>query len=551
MAELENLEILIDVIEQYEEELNHLLAKLGQVESAVRAVDDIRIDVDVHGESELNSLMAKMGALEAMDMSGVGDIDVGSRGGGGAVAGGAMSGDQFGRLDNLLSAQVRQMGKIIKQFDGLGESTDDLARAQRSAMTAADKAADSFELSNLRMSDLHNALAKMLPLLAVFIGTLPALVTALVAVAAAAFAAAAALAAMTVFGAMGAGMVRGNGDMMEGLQEILNELQADFMDAFTPIMRQFRPLFEDTMEGLGMLFQRIANLDHVLRSLEDEARRFGDFISDFTVGTIRDMGRMVEAFDGVFSMIAGFMQDMDLLMELTQFMGRVLPELTIFTALAVETIIRLVEMSEGFLLVATAIGVAISFLFDLMDFLGVSNKQMGVLIATVLTAATAYFIFSSSIMSAVIPSLAALGTKMLAAISSLTGYSASTVVATLATYGLAKAFLVLIGTLTLGIGAIVTAVGVTKALGSGFGALAGDVQSATDSLRAFKGEASGLDGANPYGAPQMQPGDVSGSSRFGGGGGITVNVEGDADEETLREQLNNGLYWMERPGRGK
>lgn len=546
MAELESLSIVIDVIEQFEKELDLLLFKLGEVETAAQAVDPIRIDVEVNDAGQLEMLAAQLFALEGADLSGFGDVVTGTkrvnRSGGGGTA--RFSRNQFERINNLLTAQMAQMGRVIRD---LNANMGDFGDSMRHTMSAADKAADSFELSNLRMSDLHNALAKVMPLLFVMIGSLPAIIAGLVAVAAAAFSAAAALAAITGFGALGAAMARGDGDIGEGFTDILEEIQDDFMDAFSPLARRLEPVFESFVEGLGRMFQEIANMENVLFNVVDEARSAGSFLSDFLVGTIEAMGRMADAFGPVFGMIGEALEDMDLLRNLTQFMADILPEMVMFVGVVADMIVSLVKMSEGFLLVTAGILGTLNAFFSLIEVLPITKKQFGVLLASVLTLVSGMLILNSAIIPATISALFGLGKSLLAAVVAFTDYTAAAFFSAAGSLAAAKAILVLVGALTLGIGALVAAVGITSALGNSFGGLSTDIDSATDSLRSFRKEQNRMSGRNPYRDPNVQRGDFA--SPAGSGGDVNVTIEGDADDETVRNQTQNALYRLERPRR--
>jgi hypothetical protein len=495
--------------------------------------------------------------LEAADLAGAGNIDVGAGGGGGgaagrAAAGGGLDASQFQRLNRLLTTQVFQMGRMASSFEELRDVADDLSDSQRGAMSAADKAADSFDLTNIRMSDMHNAMAAVIPMLIVFVGTMPAAITALAALATAALAAAGVLGLLGGIGLMGAGMQRGDGDTMQGLSEIFQEIQEDFVDAFEPLADAFAPLIRDAIDGLDRMFQEIASFGDLFRGLQDEMRAFGSFMSEFIRDTIRDMARMTEAFAPIFGMIGAFIEDMDLMRNLSQFMADILPQLKIAAGLVVNFIQRLIEMSKGFLDVAVIVGMTVSTILKFLSAIGLTEERLGVLIGVTLTAVTVMNILSASLWSAVIPALVTVGTRVLALISTLTGYSASSIVATLATMGLAKAFIVLVGAITLGIGALVAVAGITAALGSSFGGLTDDIDSATESLKNFRRQQQRMDGGdNPYRNPDIRPGQNYGTSRFGSGGQVNVTIEGDADDESVRNQTQNALYRMERPSRSR
>lgn len=545
MAESENLAILIDVIDQFSRELDRLLFKLGQVEVASQAVDPVTIDVDVDGAWKLDHLLFKLGQLEAADLGGVGDIVLGEkhvRRGGGGGGMGRRGLDKLGRLDLLLTAQVNQMGRFMKE-------ADDLTESMGAVSSASDSASDSFELTNLRMSDLHNALAKLVPLIFVFIGAIPAVIGGLIALGAAAISAAAALAAIGGLGALGfAAMEAGRGNLMEGFQEIVGDIADDFLDAFLPVAERLVPVFRDAMDGLDRLFQQIANRGDVLVRLGDQARAFGEFMLDWLPTALANMGRMAEAFSGMFSVIAGGMRDMSILRELTEFFGRAMPELTAFTSMVIALLPHIFEMSIGFLKVTNVVLGLVNVTLDLLTAFGMLDKGMGLLIGTILAAATAWFIFNSAAIQAALSGLVKLGVAVGMMITHLTGYTASTVMATAATYGLTSAVFALIGVLTLGAG-ILAAGALFQGLANRASLASDSVKDAAEQLKAFDSVAGGVSDTNPFAHPELRHGSVNRAPGSGGGGDVNVTVEGDADEETTRTQVHNAMYRKERPRR--
>lgn len=555
MPTTENLQIVIQVFDQFSQELRDLQSDLAAVEAAVQATDDIRIDVDVRGQGQLTALQGQLATLEGMDLGGVGNVGVGAGGGGGG-GGGASFGGGDGDIGRLLRTQVAQMGRIIRDVNA---DMDDMGRSFANTMSAADKAADSFDITNIRMSDMHNAMAQLLPTLVVFIGALPAAVAGIVALGAAAFAAAAGLAAIGGFGLMGAASARGDGDMMEGAQDILNEVTSDFTDAFSDISQRLAPLFEDFLDGLDRMFQQIANLEGILMNLTDEARAFGDFMSEWMVGLIRDLGLMAEAFAPVFGMIADFAEDMDLLEALTVFMSEALPDLVIMNRLLIGLLTRLTGMSQGFLEVANAVGIFLSFLFQLLNVMGFTNKEIGILIGFLLISITVVNLLSATFIRALIPALLQAGsyligmagavlssnTTLLSYIGTVSGASLASLAFSVSLYQILAALIVVTG----GVYALIAAVGF---LSSQFADVGADIDSATDSLEDFQAQqdSMGSGGQNPYRDPDTPLGTGTGRSRFSGGD-INVSIEGDADEESVRNQTQNALYRMERPSRGR
>lgn len=551
---IENLEIIIDVIADAEQELERLAADLLELQTIAETTDDVNIDVDVRGDRELDALMAQLAAIEAMDRAGVGNVSAGVRDTSAVRAAVAPGGAGGMGISQLLSAQVDQMGRLIRD---LNVDLDEMGDSMAHTMSAADRAADSFNIADLSMSDLHNTMAQLVPVLIVFVGALPAVIAGVVALGTAAFAAAASLAAIAGLGFLGAAMARGEGNFMEGAQDILSEIQSDFMDAFGGLSQRLAPLFEDFLDGLDRMFQRIANLDDVLMSLTAEARKFGDFMSEWMVGLIRDLGLMADAFAPVFGMIADFAEDMDLIEALTVFMADALPDLVVLNRLLIGMLTRLTEMSKGFLEVANAVGLTLNAFFTLFEMLGVSNKQMGILIGTLLVGVTVANLLSSALVASLIPAIiragqyfAYLTAAAIANNASLWSIIYTEIVARTTTLSLSASLWTLFGSLVVVTGGTYLLVAAVGALASGFTSLGADVDTATESLANFQAQQNSMgSGTNPYADPNLQHGEGVGRSRFAGSASVEMYVDGNADEGTMRNAANKTLYKLERKQR--
>lgn len=574
-TDTETLEIVIELIDRVEDDLADLITQLEGLDVQAERVDDILINLDVMGEADLEQLRAEMESMDEFEevvlratvrgeqdinqlLAQLGLVELAEETASPVVVRAEARGEaELARLQTQLAALRGQRlasvigggGGIDDLLDAIGEGAESVAEgadaagdAMRKTGDAAEDAEDGFRFTNLRMSDLHNALANVVPLLVVYIGTLPALIAAIGALAAAAISAAAALGAIAGFGFLGAAMARGDGDFMEGASDILDQVLEDFLDAFTPLSRSFRPLFDDMLDGLDRLFQRIADLAPILRSLADDARAFGRFMSDWIVGLIRDMGRMADAFAPIFAMVGGFIEDMDLLRNLTDFLADILPAVVLFTRYVVGLIQRLAEMSQGFLQVANVLNLAFSMLMNFVNVLGISDRALGALIAVFLIAASAAAIFGSALIQQAIPGLIRSAQAAYGAAVSYYELAAAEGIATISTVTLQKALMGLLVTLS-AIGGIIVLANIVAGLAAGFGSLSTNISDATKSLRNFDSVASRMSGNNPYRSPDLNRGEISGSSRTQNV--INMNIE-NGDPDTLREQGNNLSWRLDR-----
>jgi hypothetical protein len=522
----EELKLIVDVGGTWDADLSRVMTKLTEMKGLAEAVEDITIDVDVR-DSELDALMGKMAAANMGDATNV-TVGDGSRTGAAPPPSPSVGdGIDFRRV------QTAQLGRLIKDLDS---DFSDLSKSMGNTMSAADKAADTFELSNLRMSDLHNAVARLVPLILVFVGALPALIAGVVSLAAAAFSAAAALAAITAFGALGFTMVEGD------FGDITDRIQADFMDAFGPLARDLAPLFQDGLAGLERFFDALAARGDVLRAFADDARAFGAFLIDYLPDAIANMGRLADASSEMFGVIADGLRDISFTEAFANFLAQALPTLRAFAGALIDFLPTLVNISTGFLAIVNAIMWTVGALGWMLSLLPITEQTLGAMVAILLTATSAYLIFSSAIMKGAVNALITLGTHLLAAISSMTGFSASAIVSTAAAYGLSKAVLAVagaIGTLLAisGIGLLLPILG---GIASQFLGINQNIQDATDSLKEFRDVGRRMDD-NPYG-PEPDIDDEL--DRYTGGSGSsmgspTIEV---TDSEDFDTKLQNNQF---------
>lgn len=556
MAEVENLRIIIDVVDSYSEELNHLLFKLGQVKLAAEAVDDITIDVDVRRAPEVEQMARAVERIADADLTGfegMGDIVMGKKHvsrGGGTVSSRAV-GEAAGKA--VSETLETKFDELSDSLDDMTVEVDDSARAAKEMADTAEEATEGLQKFDLRMTDIHNAVAKLVPFLLVVVGAIPALVAGFVTLAAAAVAAALALSALTAFGVMGLAEQRGGGDMMEGFREIINEIQRDFLDAFQPLGERLAPLVEDALDGLDRLFQLIANRGDVLVQLTDDAQAFGRWFTDFFPQFLADIGRFADAFGQVFAVFDKLL-GMNLARALAGFMAEALPALVEFTRRFIGMIPVVMGLSIGFLRVTSAVMQFFHGIGQILSLIPLTSQQLGFLIGTLLTLATAALVANSTIVSALGSSLIWLGSQsiqfliggLVALIEWIFTTEAAVLSLTTAFHLLRGAVIALLA--ATGIGLLITALGTVV---GHFMSVESSVTKATESLRAFEAQQRSMTGGpNPFADPRLGTGTVSGRSRFAGGN-VNITVQGNADEETVREQLQNGLYKMERPSRSR
>lgn len=475
---MDELEIVIDVMDSFSDELNELIADLEAADVVAEDVDNITIDLDVHGFDELFAAMMGLESLPNQQTSEV-DIDV----------------DGMGQL---LAARAAMTGL------GGGGNVD--IGAMNAAMGGArGDSADSFELANLRMSDLHNVLARLIPLIFVFIGALGPVIGALGALAAAAVGAAGALGAIGGLGLLGMTMGM-EGDALENLETIAQDIQDDFMDAFGPLARELAPLFRDALGGLELFFDELAARGSVLTAFTDDARGFGQFIIDTVPNVLASLVRFADAMGPVFAMIGEGLRDINLLEILANLLADSIPYLVVFTREVIRLVSLLGPMTIGFLKVATAATALLRTIISIITLGGRLNEMLGTGIGAVLALATAYGILSSSIWASLLPAiqsaLASLSVYATAAYQTAVANGVLAAASEILSVGLmgvaSTAFyaVIALSALTVGVYALGAVVGTV------FGAAATDIDGATQSLREFKDVNDSIGNIGPDGGPR-------------------------------------------------
>jgi hypothetical protein len=432
-------------------------------------------------------------------------------------------------------------------------------------------ARDEISEFNLRMTDMHNMLARLVPLLLVFIGAVPAVVTALVGLAAAAVAAGSALLAIAGFGAMGVAMEGGEFNM-QNLTDVLEEIQRDFLDAFAPLANRLEPLFRDAADAMTLFFNAVAQQGDALMELTDEARAFGQFMMDWVPDVLASMAAMAEAFAPVFGAMGDALQDAQVLRTLTELAMEVMPAISQMTDIIISAIPYIVKMSIGFALVSNQIMNVLSVLGSFLRMLGISPEMLGIVVGSMLALASAVALTNTILSSFVATTLASAISSMYfffltlvrtwsamtafattaigKAIISLYNFIATAITASGSMYGLGTSILfstqALAAFLTLAslgtLGAILVPMALSAA--ESFTSLGSSIQGATSALKEYDRVAGQTDSAfNPYSG--------GGSSPDNGGGGISgpsgnVIIESSGDSEKDR---SNGRYASWRNGR--
>lgn len=616
---VQNLEIAVNVkisealgkLEELQNELEDLADKISEVDARGAEGIDIKTSVD-QLDSELAALEGEIQAFEATNSidiaTDVGGADFGGRGAGGG--GGAMGVDVM----NVLARNVRIISATGGGFGGGGGGgfnfpggggtgiggggdtdieidgpniagaltsgrRDGFGNIFKMARRRISGMLDEMGEFKLRMSDLHNLMASLVPLLITFIGAIPAAITALITLAGAALAAAAAFVAIAGFGAMGFAMEGGQFDAQK-LQDVMADIRDDFIEAFGPLAERLQPLFEDALDGLEMFFQEIANQGDALVALTDEARAFGRFLTEFVPSALRTLAGLVEALAPVFGELGDFLKNNfnSIVKEFLEITLESLPALISLAQNLMGVLRFLARLGIGFAAVSSAVLEFLGSLSLIINALGITDAQLGVLLGGLFTFISALAIANFLMQSFVVEALASaiIGmwsffVALLSADSALAFLSSTTIVSAIGSmwsfivavlagdvsllsmaasaFTATGALAALLTVASLGVLAGLAAVALGVA--SSFLGVADSIDSATSSMRDFNrvsGRAGG-EGFNPFGgAPDSGAGQTGSTTGTGGsgGGGTTINVESTGDKEQDNSNVQKMQWYQGR-----
>lgn len=404
--------------------------------------------------------------------------------------------DQDTALSQILGGDLDV--DVLEDFAGLDpddtlEALDELQDAGVTNLPTG--LTDRFRNLELKMGDFFRIFAALIPLLAVFIGAIPAAISGIVALGGAALAAAGALAGLGGLALLSGVLTPGGEVDTSQLTERIETLFDEAAEEMGPVVQQFAPLLDESFETIedtigdiadrADVFQRVVGdaegalqyLEATVPSAMADIVRFGDAAMPIIAGVIREAGNM-----GILAAFA------DLIVR----MG---PTLATLTKLLIGTLPAVIQLSQGFLYIATALtGVLYAFgrLIDVVPYAGQTIGLLTGALLTLISATALYTITQSGAIAATI----GLTKSVLAAAAAFVGkYTVGVFAAIEGTYGLTTALLsatvaaaALIATLTLGLGVIL------PAIGGGFTDLSSDIDKATSSLESFASASESLDG---------------------------------------------------------
>lgn len=525
---IENIETIITVIVNNLDALDDLADKLERLDN-YRLDREYRFGVDID-DVALDRL------LDRLERGGTLDFD-GRRGG---VATTSLIdidavepiADMFaGRLGDRLESALREL-TVNLDVDDAAENISEMSES-------AWRASRRFDILNPSMSDMHNALAKVIPLLVTMILALPALLTGLIALGVAALAAAGALATIGALGFLAIASMGGGKPSMERMQEVMLDIIDAIWRGIEPVVRRFEGFGGQMLDGIERFVVQFAQtVGPSLVALTDDARNFGRWFTEYIPNAFRNLSAMAEAFAPVFAEIADWLMDTSITRALTAVFYDMIGSLRVLSALIVDMLPGFIALSVGFLEATNIALILLNALGNLAEMIGLDAEVIGLLVGSALVLIT-----TLSVLSAVMNIIAATsGTTLVgglysAGLSMITASGAAkTLAASLINVGFsARLATIAIGTLlaVTGIGLLVVAVGW---LASEWMKVGTNVNEAADAMERFD-RISG--GPSAYGNiyepdrnPRLQPVESTQMNFYGG-----TPTGDDADS------MRNTLQW--------
>jgi len=290
-------------------------------------------------EDELEDMFSSRAFISAFDFEGLN-----------AALGDEMSVSGPRDLVNIDGSDIAEAADFDSFGDTVDEFTDTEGFRRRQLL-------NTFVDLRVGMTQFYDILAAGLPLLATFIGSIPATIGALGGLAAAAVGAAGALGGIAGLGFLGAAAAQAGGEMpgFEDFQAVLDDLPDEFYEAFRPLAEDLRPTFEAGLSGLEQLFDEMADSASVLTQLEDDARAFGGFVMDFVPNTVEELLLLAEASSGIFGDVGAALRRRDIIAGFAGAAADALPYLTTIAVTIADALPAIQQFSLAMLANAEAL----------------------------------------------------------------------------------------------------------------------------------------------------------------------------------------------------
>lgn len=327
---------------------------------------------------------------------------------------------------------------------------------------------------------LNNLRASLFPLLATFIGALPAAIGGLLGLAAAAVAAAAALGGVLAIGALGVSL----SDGIE-LTDILDDLRESLKEALGPIAESLRPTFLAGVDSVEQFFQGLGKVSEQLRSLSDDALDVLDIAEQFVLSGLANVIRFGEITIELFRNLSSELDGFSLTKALADVLATTIDELILFANAVIRLTPFIINLSEGFLAFVGIVLTLFGVLGQLLSRFPFLTQVLGITIATILTLVSATLLLSGAkallgktILTRTIPAFIGLLGSLKSAILGI--YAA-----TVASYGLITALVIMATLVTIITGGLALLSSVAISAASDWNVLGAEIGSARRELKKF------------------------------------------------------------------
>jgi len=374
------------------------------------------------------------------------------------------------------------------------------------------------------MGDFYKLFAATLPLLAIFIGALPAVIGALGALSVAALTAAGALAAVGGLGLLG--MMRGpDGFALSNIQDELAQLGETAKRAFGPLIDSLAPAAQEAFRDLNQFIIELGSVSTILSNLTDEFSALTNFLAGGLVNVLGDALAFAEATIPVFTALNESFPSINFFAVMAGLIEAALPP-TVALIADLGTLLPLIfNISMGFLAVTRTIFSFISVITFMLNQVPLLTQVLGLLLGTILgliTVSAIYTLVTSSLKSGMLSLIPVVYNEIRA----MYQLGVAEWFAANGARALAAGLLTVLSVATFGLAII-------PSLAGQFNILGNNIRDATSALSDFTGVESSLGG-------------VGGPTMHGGGGGVQYNqyvVDANSREQATR--TTETLTYME------
>lgn len=290
-----------------------------------------------------------------------------------------------GGLNTPSAASSNRQRDLLGWLDGDTRDRGMISRGLHRFRRSAGNLGDELRELNFTMGAFHQVIASLIPLLGVFIGALPAAITGVVALGTAALAATAALAGIGVLGAAGLSLQESGEVSMDPIMERLGQVSDTFVEAFSPLAREFAPTIQYAIDQIEAMAGPLATASEGLLQLRGAFEGAIGFITGSLPSMVADFTAFATAAMPILSGFVQFFSDVDWLGAFASELARAWPFLVMFGNAIVDMLPAIMSLSQGFLVVAGVVTMVTGQMLSLINTFPFAAKMVGVLIGAFLT----------------------------------------------------------------------------------------------------------------------------------------------------------------------